>query len=126
MNKHTHFTSLSYPYITMAMAQVFLDQIYRLYGLPKSITSDRDPIFVSKLWKELFNLQGVKLQNSTTYHPQMDGQIEVVNRCLEKHLRCMTRERPWEWMKWLSLAEWWYNTNYHSFIKATPYEIVYW
>ncbi|GJU75271.1 reverse transcriptase [Tanacetum coccineum] len=50
---------------------------------------------------------------------------EVVNRCLETYLRCMTGEKPKEWFKWLSLAEYWYNTNFHTSIQTTPYEVVY-
>ncbi|GKB61312.1 reverse transcriptase [Tanacetum coccineum] len=62
---------------------------------------------------------------STAYYPQTDGQSEVVNRCLECYLRCMTREKPKEWMQWLSLAEFWYNTNFHTSINTTPFEVVY-
>lgn len=125
MSKYAHFIALSHPYSAMSLAQIFLDQFYRLHGLPKSIVSDRDPIFLSTFWKELFKLQGVKLHYSTTYHPQSDGQTEVVNRCLKQYLRCMTGERPKEWAKWIPLAKWWYNTSYHSSIKASPFEVVY-
>lgn len=62
---------------------------------------------------------------SNAYHPQTDGQIEVVNRCLETYLRCMTGEKPKEWALGLPLAKWWYNTNWHSAIGTTPYEVVY-
>ena len=62
---------------------------------------------------------------STSYHPQTDGQTEVVNRCLETFLRCMVGEKPKEWVLWLPLAEWWYNSNWHSAIGTTPYEAVY-
>ncbi|GJU24315.1 retrotransposable element Tf2, partial [Tanacetum coccineum] len=59
------------------------------------------------------------------YHPQTDGQTEVVNRSLGCYLRCMCGENPKEWIKWLPLAEFWYNTNYHTSTKTTPYEAVY-
>nr|GEY69369.1 hypothetical protein [Tanacetum cinerariifolium]GEY72908.1 hypothetical protein [Tanacetum cinerariifolium] len=54
-----------------------------------------------------------------------DGQTKVVNRCLECYLRCMTGEQPKQGVKWLSLAEWWYNSNFHTSIHTTPYEAVY-
>lgn len=62
---------------------------------------------------------------STAYHPQSDGQTEVVNRCVETYLRCMTSDRPAMWSKWLPLAEYWYNTNFHTTTQTTPYEVVY-
>ncbi|KAA3477620.1 reverse transcriptase [Gossypium australe] len=68
---------------------------------------------------------GTKLHLSTIYHPQIDGQIEVLNRCLEGHLRCMTGEKPSDWVSWIPLAEWWYNTTYHTTIQTTPYKALY-
>ncbi|PKA62658.1 hypothetical protein AXF42_Ash012245 [Apostasia shenzhenica] len=79
--------------------------------MPEKIVSDRDPLFLSTFWKELFKKQGVTLYASTAYHPQTDGQSEVVNRFLEGYLRRMTGAYPKQWMKWLPLAEWWYNTS---------------
>lgn len=61
---------------------------------------------------------------STAYHTQSDGQTEVVNRCLE-YLMCMSGEKPKEWMHWISLEEYWYNTNFHTAINTTPYEVLY-
>nr|KYP54954.1 Retrotransposable element Tf2 [Cajanus cajan] len=120
LSKVAHFMALSHPYTAAEVAQSFLDNIFKLHGFPKSITSDRDAIFVSQFWQELMAFQGVQIQLSTTYHSQTDGQSEVVNRCLETYLRYMCADTPLQWSKWLALAEWWYNTNYHSTIKATP------
>ena len=62
---------------------------------------------------------------SLAYHPQMNSQIKVVNRILETYLRCMVGERPKDWSKWIPLAEWWYNTTFHSTTQTIPYEVVY-
>lgn len=102
-----------------------MDNIYKLHGMPATIVSDKDSVFLSQFWNELFSQQGVSLQYSTAYHPQSYGQTEVVNKCIEGYLRCMTGVNPLQWARWLSLCEWWYNTNYHSATKKTPYEVLY-
>lgn len=58
LSKYAHFMTLSHPYTTMDVAQSFLDNIYKLHGMPRTIISDRDPIFCSKFWQGLFTLQG--------------------------------------------------------------------
>ena len=125
LSKYAHFLPLSHPYSAASIAQIFLDNIYKLHGIPHSIVSDRDKIFLSKFWQELFKLSGTQLNLSTSYHPQTDGQTEVVNRSLQTYLRCMTVERPKDWSRWLPLVEWWYNTTYHTATHSTPYAIVY-
>ena len=62
---------------------------------------------------------------STAYHPQSDGQIEIVNKSLEQYLRAFVRNKPHRWADWLSLAEYWFNTNFHTSIKLTPFEALY-
>ena len=113
LSKYAHFMPLSHPYTALDVAQHFLDNVYKLHGLPNSIVSDRDKVFTSTFWQSLFSLLNVNLLMSTAYHPQTDGQTEVVNKCLKQYLRYMTGDRPKEWVKWLPLAEWWYNTSYH-------------
>jgi hypothetical protein len=67
----------------------------------------------------------VQLRKSTAYHPQSDGQTERVNQCIETFLRCFVSAYPKQWMKWLSLAEYWYNNSYHTAIKRSPFEAIY-
>ncbi|KAA3488050.1 reverse transcriptase [Gossypium australe] len=125
LTKYGHFLPLHHPYTASLVAQEFLYHVYKLHGAPEAIVSDRDKIFLSNFWQDLFRYLGVKLRMSTTYHPQTDGQTEILNKCLETYLCCMTGETPSTWFSWLPLAEWWYNTTYHSFIRCTPYEALY-
>ena len=124
-SKYAHFLALTHPYSALSIARLFFDNIVKLHGLPESIVSDRDVIFTSQLWKELFRLSGTKLTFTTAYHPQADGQTEVVNRTLEMYLRCLTGETPNKWTEWLAWAEYSYNTSFHTALRATPFEIVY-
>lgn len=125
LSKNTHFLALSHPYTALDVAKTYMDQVFRLHGMPTDITSDRDPTFLSEVWREMFRVHGVNLNFSTAYHPQSDCQTEVTNKTLETYLRCMASDTPHTWSSWLPLAEWWYNTTYHSAIHSTPYEIVY-
>jgi len=120
-SKYAHFVALSHPYTAEIVAQNYLDNIYTLHGLPRSIVSDRAIIFLNSFWKSLFSALGVDLRLSSSYHPQTDGQTEVLSRCLENYLRCMFVQNPKDWVNWLPLAEWWYNTTYQSAIQKTPF-----
>ncbi|KAJ4795033.1 polyprotein [Rhynchospora pubera] len=125
LTKHGHFIPLTHPYSTSTVTQVFLDNIYKLHGLPVTIVSDRDPIFTSKFWQEIMGKLGIKLNLSTAYHPQTDGQVERVNQCVETYLRSMVFDQQRTWVRWVALAEYWYNTNFHSSIKMSPFKALY-
>jgi hypothetical protein len=73
-SKMAHFIPLSHSYTTLTVAQAFFEGIVKLHGFPCSIVSDRDPVFTSTLWKELFALSGVQLRLSSAFRPQTDGQ----------------------------------------------------
>jgi hypothetical protein len=62
---------------------------------------------------------------SSAYHPQSDGQAECVNQCLETYLRCFVHPCPRQWLRWLSLAKYWYNTGDHSALGKSPFEVLY-
>jgi hypothetical protein len=81
-SKMAHFVPLGHPYTALTVAQVLFDNIVKLHGFRCSIVSDRDPVFTSTVWKELFVLSGVKLRLSSALHPQIDVKSEVTNRVL--------------------------------------------
>lgn len=124
-SKYAHFVPLSHPFTAFTMAKLFLQHVYRLHGLPTSIISDRDRVFTSQLWQELFRLPGVSLKMSTAYHPQTDGQTERVNQCMEMFLRCFVNACPHKWIDWIYLAEYWYNTTWHSSLGFSPFYVLY-
>jgi transposase InsO family protein len=107
------------------VAKLFMDNIYKLHGLPSAIISDRDRIFTSRFWQLLFKLAGTSLHMSSAYHPQSDGRTERVNQCLETFLHCFVNACPSQWIHWLSLAEYWYNTSSHSALGRSPFEVLY-
>uniref|UniRef100_A0A2N9IS51 Reverse transcriptase n=1 Tax=Fagus sylvatica TaxID=28930 RepID=A0A2N9IS51_FAGSY len=125
LTKYVHFLSLAHPYTAAKVAFLFMQNVFKLHGLPSSIVSDRDTAFTSTFWQELFTRQGTDLAMSTAYHPQTDGQTEVVNRSLEQYLRAFAADKPSQWANWLPLAEYWFNTNYHTSTKTTPFEALY-
>lgn len=87
--------------------------------------SDRDPVFTSSFWSELFRLAGSKLHLSSAFHPQSDGQTEVVNRVIGMYLRCLSGDRPKDWLRWLPCAEFCYNSSFQTALRATPFRVVY-
>jgi transposase InsO family protein len=124
-SKYAHFIALSHPYTASSIARAFFMDIVRLHGFLESIVSDRDPVFTSNIWRELFKLAGVTLRLSTAFHPQMDGQSEAVNKSIAMYLRCITGDRPRSWLEWLPWAEYCYNTAFHSTLHTTPFQVVY-
>lgn len=97
-SKFGHFIPLKHPFTAATVAKLFLNNVYRLHGLPHTIVSDRDWIFTSQFWKTLFTLAGVDLRLSSAYHPQTDGQTERLNQCLETYCGAFVHACPTKWI----------------------------
>jgi hypothetical protein len=85
--KFAHFFPIATDFNAAQVAELFFKEVFRLHGLPKTIFSERDSRFMSTFWQDLFRLVGMTLTPSTSYHPQMDGQTEIVNKWVEGYLR---------------------------------------
>jgi hypothetical protein len=125
LTKYAHLIPVKHPYTAATIAQLFLDNIIKLHGLPNFVVFDRDNIFVSNFWKALFTAYNIDLNLTTASHPQSDGQTERVNQCLEMYLRCSLQDAPTTWKDWLPLAELWYNSSHHSSIGCSPFKALY-
>jgi len=88
LTKYAHFCALSHPFKYSTISTAFMETIQKLHVNPKIIVSIRDPIFIENFWIELFSYLGTQLSHSSSYHPQSDGKIEIVNKCLEGYIRC--------------------------------------
>jgi hypothetical protein len=124
-SKYAHFIALGHPYTATSVARAFFDGIVHLYGFPSSIVSDRDPVFTGHVCRDLLKMAGVKLCMSTAFHPQTDGQSEIVNKVLAMYQCCVTGDRPRAWVDWLPWAEYCYNTSFHTALRTTPFQVVY-
>jgi hypothetical protein len=125
LTKYAHFCALSYPFKSSTVATAFMETVQKLHGSPKIIVSDRDPIFTGHFWTKLFSFLGTQLAQSSSYHPQSDGKTEIVNKCLEGYLHCFVFDKQTKWFKWLPLAEWCYNTSFHTTTKKTLFMALY-
>jgi transposase InsO family protein len=125
LTKTAHFLPVHTTYNAKKYAEIYLDQIVRLHGIPKTIISDRGAQFVAWFWEQLQDALGTKLIRSSAYHPQIDGQIERVNQILEDMLRACILQYDKNWDKCLSLAEFAYNNSYQTSLKMAPFEALY-
>ncbi|KAG8490322.1 hypothetical protein CXB51_015498 [Gossypium anomalum] len=125
LTKSAHFIPVRTDYSLDKLAELYIAEIVRLHGVAMSIISDRDLRFTSRFWKKLQEALGTKLNFSTAFHPQTDGQSERVIQVLEDMLRCCVLEFGGSWEKYLSLVEFAYNNSFQSSIQMAPYEALY-
>lgn len=92
--EYRHFIALTHPYTAEGVSKVFMENVYKLHGLPKDIISDKEKVFHSGFWHTVFKQLHMHLSLSTPYHPQSDGKTERVNKYLETYFKCMIFQRP--------------------------------
>ncbi|GAU30442.1 hypothetical protein TSUD_392550 [Trifolium subterraneum] len=125
LTKSAHFIAVKSTYKASRYAEIFLEEIVKLHGVPLSIVSDRDPTFTSYFWHAFQKAMGTRLRMSSSNHPQTDGQSERTIQTLEDMLRACVLEDGGNWRKHLHLVEFAYNNSYHASIGMAPYEALY-
>ena len=106
-------------------AQLLLENLYKCFGLPDKIISDRGPQFASRTFIELLKLLGIKLSLSTTYHPQTDGTTKWVNQEIEAYLAIYCASHPEEWLTALHTLEFTHNNHRHVDRQKTPFKLMF-
>jgi len=125
LTKSAHFLAVNLRISMTKLAQMYINEIVRLHGVPLSIFSDRDPRFTSHFWQTLQNAMGNRLTMSSAYHPQTDGQSERTIQSLEDLLRTCVLDHLGTWDEILPLVEFTYNNSFHASIGMAPYEALY-
>ncbi|WVZ96422.1 hypothetical protein U9M48_042060 [Paspalum notatum var. saurae] len=125
LTKVAHFIPVKTTYSGAKLAELYMSRIVCLHGVPKKIVSDRGTQFTSHFWKRLHESMGTKLNFSSAYHPQTDGQTERTNQILEDMLRACAIQYGTSWDKSLPYAEFSYNNSYQASIKMSPFQALY-
>ena len=125
LTKSAHFIPVRMDYSMDRLAELYVKEIVRLHDVPLSIVLDRDPHFTSRFWKELQLALGTRLNFSTTFHPQTDGQSKRLIQVLEDMLRGCVMEFSGSWNRYIPLMEFTYNNSYQASIGMAPYETLY-
>ena len=123
LTKSAHF--LKKTYSTDRLARLYVNRIVCLHGVPVSIVLDREATFTSVFWQELHKALGTRLDFSTAFHPQTDGQSERTIQTLEYILRMCVMDFEGQWDIHLPLIEFAYNNSYHASIEMAPCEALY-
>ena len=125
LTKSAHFLPIREDYKMQKLSRIYINEIVTRHGVPVSIISDRDSPFNSRFWQTLQKALCTRLNLSTAYHPQTDGQTERTIQTLEDMLTAYVVDFGGSWDTHLPLLEFSYNNSYHTSIQCAPFETLY-
>jgi transposase InsO family protein len=125
LTKVAHLIPVKTTYSGAKLVELWMSRTMCLHGVPKKIMSDRGSQFTSKFWEKLHESMDTKLNFSSAYHPQTDGQTERTNQILEDMLRAGALKYEKNWDKSLPYTEFSYNNGYQANIEMAPFEALY-
>ncbi|GKA76382.1 putative reverse transcriptase domain-containing protein [Tanacetum coccineum] len=125
LTKSAHFLPMRENDSTDKLTRLYLKEVVTRHEIPVSIICDRNGRFTSNLWRSFQKALGTRLDMSTAYHPQTDGQSEGTIQTLEDMLRACVIDFGNGWDRHLPLIEFSYNNSYHTSIKVAPFEALY-
>lgn len=121
-SKAVHYVPLPKLPSSLETAQLLITHVFRIHGIPSTIVSDRGPQFTSQVWKAFCGALGAKVNLSSGFHPQTNGQTERLNQELEVALRCIIEGHPTSWSDLLPWVEYAHNTLTSSATGMSPFE----
>ncbi|CAI7861062.1 unnamed protein product, partial [Closterium sp. NIES-53] len=124
LTKMAHFAACNKSILAEETARLFISTIVRLHGIPAAIISDRDTKFTSNFWQNLWQQFGTRLQFSSSYHPETDGQTERTNQTMEQFIRA-TCDDPTTWEQQLPLIEFAYSNSPSAMTQQSPFDLNY-
>jgi transposase InsO family protein len=122
-SKEVEFIPCNKTTTALDTARLYLHNAWKNHGLPSSIVSARGPQFASQVMRDVCKRLGIQPKLSTAFHPQTDGQTERMNKDLQQYLRLFTAEQQDEWVDWLPLAQFSYNTKNQASTQKSPFEV---
>uniref|UniRef100_A0A4W5RHC5 Integrase catalytic domain-containing protein n=1 Tax=Hucho hucho TaxID=62062 RepID=A0A4W5RHC5_9TELE len=109
---------------TLQTAEFLFTHVFRHYGVPEDIVSDRGPQFTSRVWRVFMERLGVSVSLTSGFHPESNGQVERVNQDVGRFLRSYCQDRPVEWAAFIPWAEMAQNSLHHSSTNLSPFQCV--
>ena len=121
----THFIPTQNEISSEGIANLYLQNVWKLHGLPSSVVSDRGTQFASNMMRDLNKALNIQTKLSTAYHPQTDGQTEWFNQKIEAYLCMFCSQRHNNWVHWIPIAKFALNSRVHSATGFLPFYLTY-